>query len=122
MLEVPALPVEELLARDAGEPSARVRDRVLAARARALVRGGPARNAAASASDLDRWGALGTAEGALLRQAAERFGLSARGVLRVRRVARTIADLAASEQVRAPHVAEALQFRVSGVRDGTGPR
>ncbi|MEK7347666.1 MAG: YifB family Mg chelatase-like AAA ATPase [Candidatus Eisenbacteria bacterium] len=122
VLEVPALPVEELLARGAGEPSARVRDRVLAARTRALVRGGPARNAAATANELDRWGALGAAEGNLLRQAAERFGLSARGVLRVRRVARTIADLAASERVGVAHLAEALQFRGSGIREEMGPR
>ena len=111
-----------MLARDVGEPSAKVRDRVLAARARALVRGGPARNSAASVNDLDQWGALGAAEGSLLRQAAERFGLSARGVLRVRRVARTIADLAASPRVGPIHLAEALQFRMAGIRDGTGPQ
>jgi len=112
VLEVPAVPVEDLLAKDAGESSARVRNRVLAARALALTRGGPARNAATSASDLDRWGALGATELMLLRQAVQRFGLSARGVLRVRRVARTIADLAGSETVRAEHVAEGLQYRL----------
>jgi len=107
VLEVPALPVDQMLAREAGEPSSRVRDRVLAARARALLRGGPARNAAASTADLERWSPLGASERGLLGHAVERFGLSARGVLRVRRVARTIADLAASEPVRGEHLREA---------------
>lgn len=115
-LEVPALPVDQVLSREAGESSARVRERVLSARARALSRGGPSRNAAASAADLERSGTLGAVEGALLRHAVTQFGLSARGVLRVRRVARTIADLAASKQVRSQHLAEALQFRVAGIR------
>jgi magnesium chelatase family protein len=114
VLEVPAVPVDDLLAKAPGETSARVRDRVLAARALALLRGGPARNAATTASDLDRWGTLGAAEGVLLRHAVQRLGLSARGVLRVRRVARTIADLAGSEAVRAEHLAEGLQYRLPG--------
>ena len=44
---------------------------------------------------------------------AERFGLSARGYHRVLRVARTIADLAGSAEVRKPHVAEAVSYRLS---------
>ena len=43
--------------------------------------------------------------------AIRRFALSARGYDRVRKVARTIADLAGSDRIRAEHVAEALQFR-----------
>lgn len=48
----------------------------------------------------------------LLLRAAERFRLSARGYHRVMRVARTIADLDASQDVRRPHVAEAISFRI----------
>ena len=49
----------------------------------------------------------------LLIRAAERFGLSARGYHRVLRVARTIADLDESADVRRGHVAEALSFRLT---------
>ena len=54
---------------------------------------------------------LGRAERALLKRAADRFRLSARSTLRVLKVARTIADLAASDHVVGEHVAEALQLR-----------
>ncbi|MDO6588725.1 ATP-binding protein [Loktanella sp. D2R18] len=49
----------------------------------------------------------------LLLKVAERFGLSARGYHRVLRVARTIADLDGSSEVRKPHVAEAVSYRLS---------
>ena len=49
----------------------------------------------------------------LLLKAAERFGLSARAFHRILRVARTIADLEGAPDVRRPHVAEALSFRIS---------
>jgi magnesium chelatase family protein len=55
---------------------------------------------------------------ALLVTVAERFGLSARGYHRVLRVARTIADLAGSDAVRKPHVAEAVSYRISLAKPG----
>ncbi|MBL9052711.1 MAG: ATP-binding protein, partial [Tabrizicola sp.] len=49
---------------------------------------------------------------------AERMGLSARGYHRVLRVARTIADLDGSADVRKPHIAEAVSFRLSSATGG----
>jgi magnesium chelatase family protein len=67
----------------------------------ARLRGGALRRAATPDEDGRR----------ILQAAVEKLGLSARAHDKVLRVARTIADLAASEAVRAPHVAEAIQYR-----------
>jgi magnesium chelatase family protein len=48
-------------------------------------------------------------------KAAEKFGLSARAYHRVLKLARTLADLAGSEKVDRPHVAEALGYRINMV-------
>ena len=107
---VPRLEPGEL-AGPGGEPSAAVRGRVQAARDRAAGR--PAANRSLARADLDAlpWdaGAAG-----LLRSAAERLALTGRGWDRVRRVARTVADLAGSEAVGEGHVAEALSLRALG--------
>jgi magnesium chelatase family protein len=112
ILEVRAPSIEELLAVSPGERSASVRQRVLAARALAAARnGGAGTNALLAGPDLDRLSPVGAEARALLARAEKTFGLSGRGLVRVRRVARTIADLGGAIPIRAEHLAEALRFR-----------
>ncbi|MBQ8341665.1 MAG: ATP-binding protein [Clostridia bacterium] len=68
-------------------------------------------NAQLDAASIRKYCRTDEAADAVLRGAYDRMGLSARGYDRIMRVARTIADLAGSEIIRAAHVAEAIQFR-----------
>ena len=113
-VEVPAVDPADLASARAGESSTGVRDRVEAARARQRTRfppGGPASNARMGRADLERHAALADAPKRVLGGACARLGLTARGYDRVRRVARTLADLDSSEAIGEPHVAEAIQYR-----------
>lgn len=112
-LEIPPVPAEELrmdrAAPDA-EPSAAIRERVSLARQRQLARCGKA-NALMSVDELNTHCRLQTAEADLLQAAMSRLGLSVRGRDRILRVARTIADLDASETIQSRHLSEALTYR-----------
>jgi magnesium chelatase family protein len=111
---VPALEFDEV-AGPPGEPSADVRLRVSAARARQLDRASSHNsfwvNAFLPVAELRRVGRPDADGERLLRHAVDRLGLSARGVDRLSRVARTIADLSDADRVRVDHLAEALHFR-----------
>src|SRR5450432_714787 len=110
-VEVPALPYRSLADDAQGEASEAVRARVVAARARQLARG-PRRNARLTAAELRAVAPVDAAGHRLLEAAVTRFGLSARALTRLRRVARTLADLEGSALVRGAHLAEALQYRL----------
>ena len=116
-IEVPPVAYADLDLPGRGENSAAVAARVRAARDRQAARfaGRPELrvNADAEGGVLEEIAAPDSEGRALLGLVAERFGLSARGYHRVLRVARTIADLDGSAEVRRPHVAEAVGFRLS---------
>jgi magnesium chelatase family protein len=103
-------PPAAVLSSTPGESTAVVAARVAAARERQRRRQG-AENARVARPDR-LLAALGAAERRLLEQAAEHFGLSLRAVHRALRVARTIADLEATEGVGERHLQEALSFRL----------
>ncbi|MCV2887996.1 YifB family Mg chelatase-like AAA ATPase [Ruegeria aquimaris] len=116
-IEVPPVAFTDLDLPPSIEGSAEVAARVAAAREIQAMRftgqTGMRQNADAEGKVLDEI-ATPDAEGRdLLLKAADRFGLSARAYHRILRVARTITDLAGETDVRRPHVAEALSFRVA---------
>ncbi|MFD2371273.1 YifB family Mg chelatase-like AAA ATPase [Brevibacillus sp. GCM10020057] len=114
-LEVPRVPVRLLNQRAAEESSADIRSRVEQARAiqesRYVQRQGSPFNSTMNGSELRRFAALDKESQELLQLAFETLGLSARAYDRIVKVARTIADLAGSEQIRSTHVAEAIRYR-----------
>lgn len=114
-VEVAALSERELLGVRDSESSAAIRARTEAARARQARRFGSEHGVHANAQMQPRHVrthcTVDVAGEALLRAAIRRFGLSARAYHRVLRLARTIADLQGSDDIRSEHVAEATQYR-----------
>ena len=108
-VRVARVPFDELTTAAAGEPSRAIRARVVAARERQRRRG-PS-NARLRGVALARHAALDEPSAALLEAATASGGISARGYDRIRRVARTIADLAGTAAIAREHVAEALLYR-----------
>ncbi|TWG90110.1 magnesium chelatase family protein [Mesorhizobium sp. J18] len=121
-IEVPAVSASDLIRPGRAETSAVVAERV--ARARKLQQerftalGLPSwtTNAHCSTALVEEIAAPDTAGAALLKEASEKMGFSARAYHRVLKVARTLADLAGEEKVGRLHLAEAISYRLAGER------
>jgi magnesium chelatase family protein len=120
-VEVPPVAYTDLDGAATGPSSAQIAETVAEARGRQRAR---FKNSRSTTTNADLSGSALTeaaqpdSEGrALLVKVAERFGLSARGYHRVLRVARTIADLEGAAEVRKPHVAEAVSFRLAFTKE-----
>lgn len=124
-VEVTPVPLSSLQRTHRVETSAEVRARVVAARALQSARFAETPNLFCNAhmrtADLHRHCGLDTASTHLLNTAMKRLQLSARAYDRILKVSRTIADLDAASQIRAEHLAEAIQYR-SLDRAGWGGR
>lgn len=113
-IEVPRVDYEKLSSDRLGESSASIRERVQAARERQRARFKGTDivcNADMRVAEVRQFCKLDEAGDSLVRAAMSQLNLSARGYHRVLKLARTIADLAGSEQIQSVHLAEALQYR-----------
>ena len=116
-IEVPRVNYEKLSSDRLGEPSAAIRQRVQAARQRQLERFAGTNvicNADMRVAEVRKFCKLDETGDSLVRAAMSQLNLSARAYHRTLKLARTIADLAGSEQILTPHLAEALQYRPKG--------
>ncbi len=116
-VDVPPVAYTDLDLPSSGDTSSAIAGRVAEARGRQAVRyqdhPDMRVNADLEGAVLEEVAAPDTAGRELLARVATKFGLSARGYHRVLRVARTIADLDGSEDVRQPHIAEAVSYRIA---------
>lgn len=113
-IEVPSVNYDELEGKASGESSASIKKRVDEARRIQTERFKGSTvysNSRLTPELMQKHCSLGQEAGTLLKQAFESLGLSARAHNRILKVARTIADLAGSENIEMEHIAEAIQYR-----------
>ena len=118
VIEVPSVHFDELRSRAEAEPSAAIRDRVNAARAiqnSRFQRKPGMCNARMGPPEMREYCALDDTCAALMKQAFDALGLTARSYDRILRVARTIADLDHCEQIQSHHLAEAISYRAANL-------
>lgn len=111
-IEVPVLSFQDLTQIEKGESSEAIRNRVIQARTKQNHRLGAKRhNALMSTKELNKHCKLNENSQTIMSQAMDRLGLSARGLHRIYKVARTIADLDSSADIQTDHLMEAISFR-----------
>jgi magnesium chelatase family protein len=113
-VEVPRVPFEKLSSQRTGEPSAKVRERVEAARVvqRKRFEGTTLQtNADMGPAEIRKFCPIDETSTNLLKAAMQQMQLSARAYHRILKLARTIGDLAGAEQLQTAHIAEAIQYR-----------
>ena len=114
-IEVPSLKYDELKSSQPGESSEAIRGRVNKAREVQLVRFNSRKkifcNAHMGTKDVRKFCLIDDQSQSLLKTAIQKFGLSARAYDKVLKVARTIADLENTEDIKVQHIAEAIQYR-----------
>jgi len=119
-LEVPRVKIDKLMDEEVAESSGKVRKRVSRARQIQIRRfgnlvpkaAGSKTNAEMNITQIKKFCRLDKTGEELLKNAMEKFVLSARAYHRILKVGRTIADLAASREIKTEHLAEAIQYRV----------
>ena len=115
IVEVPAVEFEHLRERRESESSAAIKERVNAARARQHRRFGEESgmcNGSMGPTELRYHCVLDDESAALMKEAFDVYGLTARSYDRILKVARTIADLEGSKDITSDHIAEAIQYRI----------
>jgi magnesium chelatase family protein len=113
-VEVPSLSYEKLSDTDFAESSEKIRERVMNAReimAKRYEGTGICANGELTPSMIRKYCILDDAAQLVMKNAFEKMGLSARGYDRILRVARTVADMHGSDNIKKEHVAQAVQFR-----------
>lgn len=114
IIEVPAVPFDDLRRREEAEPSSEIKKRVNEARMVQNRRFGEQSglcNASMGPADIRKYCSLDEAGLDLMKRAFDVFGLTARSYDRIVKVARTIADMEGSRDITVDHVAEAIQYR-----------